>query len=350
MFTVYVLGAANVSVSGGSQLSGFTQGDGSHLVGRSITLDAPAWQPVEISDNDGFFADNDSGQTLSQSSSIDGTSYSAGRIVEAEYTFTVTDGGGNSYQIIGFNINEPGSSHPSYGTIEGLAFVGPPGGWPPVGTPLTVVNVSEGPPNAAGPAAVAYEDHVAPICFVTGTRIATPEGERPVESLRPGDMVETRDNGAQPLLWVGRTAVGGTARAEDPRYAPVEISPGALGPGQPHQRLVVSRQHRLLLSGWQVDLMFGLHEVLVPAGALLGQPGFSRGRPSGGWAYHHLLCPAHEILLAEGAPAESFLPGPEACAALSPEALASLERALGGRRVGTVSRPLLKAWEGRLAL
>jgi hypothetical protein len=203
-YTLYALGAGDVSISGGGSLSGYTQGDGSQLQGLTITLTAPNWEAVAISDDDNYFADTDGSQVLTTAQTIFGTGHAAGRVVEAEYTLTLQDAGGNTYTVIGFNINEAGSPYAAYGTVEGLAFVGPPGSWPPVGTPLTVIATNEGPPNTAGPAALAYDDYVAPICFVTGTRIATPGGARPVETLAPGDLVMTRDHGAQPLLWTGR--------------------------------------------------------------------------------------------------------------------------------------------------
>ena len=349
-YTLYTLGAGDISISGGGALSGYSQGDGTQLMGKTITLNAPNWQPIAVSDDDSWFADTDGSQVLTTAQNIFGTGYAAGRVVEAEYTLTVQDGGGNTFTVIGFNINEPGSPYQAYGTVEGLAFVGPPGSWPPVGTPLTVIATSEGPPNTAGPGAVAYDDYVAPICFVTGTRIATPGGARPVETLAAGDLVLTRDHGAQPLLWAGRTEVGGTLRAQRPEFAPVCIEPDALGPGLPARPLWLSRQHRVMLGGWRMDLHFGAPEVLVPAGALTDTPGIGFDEMPGRWSYHHLMCPAHEILSAEGVPCESFLPTDHALALLPPAMQLSLMAALpalarGCTGYGGPARPIVKRWE-----
>jgi hypothetical protein len=347
--TIYVLGASHVTVSASGSLSGFTQGDGSHLLGRTITLNAPAWQGIPVNDDDANFADNDGNQTLSGSAVLNGTTYASGRVVEAEYTITVRDPLGHTYQVIGFNINEPGSPYASYGTVEGLAFIGPPGSWPPVGTPLTVIGTAEGPANT-GAGAQPYGNYVAPICYVTGTRIDTPSGPRPVERLRPGDLVLTRDNGPQPLVWTGAMTVGTTPLAAVEAFRPVRIEAGALGPGLPAHSLTVSRQHRLLVSGWQVDLQFGHAEVLVAAGALRGQPGVCDAAPEGAWSYHHLLCREHELLRAEGAWAESFLPGPEALSALTPKARAGLEKVMAERGCcPAMALPALRGWEGRIA-
>jgi hypothetical protein len=348
VFTLYALGASNITVSGGGTLSGFTQGDGSHLVGRTLTLNTNAWQAVAVNDDDANFADNDGGQTLSGAQTVFGTAYAAGRVVEAEYTLTVTDPDGNTYQIIGFNINEAGSPHPSFGTIEGLAFIGPPGGWPPVGVPLNVAGAAEGPPGTG--ATTPFATYVAPLCFATGTRIATPDGPRPVQTIRPGDPVLTRDDGAQPVLWTGAIPVGGTPRAALPAFRPVRIRAHAFGSGRPARDLWLSRQHRLLVGGWQAELNFGADEALAPAAALADGRGIAEVRRDGTWSFHHLLLPRHAILSAEGLDAESLLPGDLAPATLAPAAARALARAVPDpRRYGPPARPLLRRWEAALA-
>jgi hypothetical protein len=45
------------------------------------------------------------------------------------------------------------------------------------------------------------------ICFMHGTRIATSNGLREVQDIRPGDAVVTRDNGLQRVRWVGHRTV-----------------------------------------------------------------------------------------------------------------------------------------------
>ena len=152
-------------------------------------------------------------------------------------------------------------------------------------------------------------------CYVAGTLIATPSGPRPVEALRRGDPVETRDRGPQPVRWVGRA----TRRAVG-ALAPVRIAAGALGAGLPLRDLLVSPQHRMLLRSTIAARITGTAEVLVPAGKLLGLPGISRVVDMDRVSYVHFLCDHHEIVLAEGAPSETLLPGPQALAALGPGA------------------------------
>ncbi len=139
-----------------------------------------------------------------------------------------------------------------------------------------------------------------PPCFTKGTRIATPDGARPVEELAPGDAVMTMDHGAQILRWTGRRDVPGTGR-----FAPVHFAPGVLG----NQRsLAVSPQHRMLIGGWRAQMYFGEDEVLVAAKHLIdGQR--VRFTPMPQVSYFHLLFDRHEVIFAEGCANESFYPG-----------------------------------------
>lgn len=343
--TIYVLSSSDISVSDGGELSGHWQGDGHQLQGLTITLNAADWQAVNLVDDDEFYDDSDLNQKLAEDTTIGGVTAPAGAQVQAEYVITVQDSQGNTYKMIAFNMHQPDSPDPNYGTIEGLSFVGPPGAWPPVGEPLTVIATAEG-PGYNGEPLQSYSGLVTPICFVTGTRIATPSGEIPVERLQPGDLVLTLDHGPQPLIWTGAARIGGTALALNPAFRPVQIAAGAIGPGLPARPLLVSRQHRLLVASGQADLHFGHPEVLVPAQALLGRPGIAPASPPGRWAYHHLLCARHEILLAEGLPVESLLPGAAALDALPH----GLRRTLPRLPPAVPARPLLRSWEAPLCL
>lgn len=296
-YSIYILPESLMTISGGEQLDGVTQGDGSHLVGESITLNDNAWQEVLISDTgDSDFEDNDGNQTLNGAQTIDGVSYADGTRVEAEYALTVTDGT-NTYTVIAFNVR---NSSPAFGTVEGLAFIGPPAGFPPIGVPLTVISNQEGPSNPA-------DGHASPPCFVAGTRIKTPGGEVPVEALCVGDLVTTRDEGPQPIRWIGRGAF--SARGS---CAPIRFEAGVLGNSRP---LRVSPQHRMLLTGWSAELHFGQAEVLVPAKAFIGSAGVSveHGERV---EYFHLLFDAHQIVISDGALSESFSPGAQALSGL----------------------------------
>lgn len=155
------------------------------------------------------------------------------------------------------------------------------------------------------------------VCFAAGTRIATARGQVPVERLRVGDLLLTRDHGPQPLRWIGRMTAGRAAQQRSSALRPVRNAAGALGGALPESDLLVSPQHRVLLRSPIVARVAGEAEVLVAAHRLVGVPGITAVAATASCTYYHLLLARHEILFANGAEAESFLPGAEALRVLT---------------------------------
>lgn len=145
-------------------------------------------------------------------------------------------------------------------------------------------------------------------CFTSGTLILADRGEIAVERLVPGDMILSRDNGWQPIRWIGRRMIAPEDLQVQPNFAPVLIGQGALGDGMPQRDMMVSPQHRLLMTGLRAQALFGEHEVLVVAAHLLGEPGISRARADG-ISYFQIMFDQHEIIRANGCWSESFQPG-----------------------------------------
>lgn len=302
-------------------------GDGGHLLGHTILIHADAkMQGLPIEDDDAGLQDDDSAnQTLAEARTYNGTSYAQGVGLEAEYHIDVSDGS-TTYRMIAISIE--GMSF----NVIGFVFEDPP---PPYGTTLTVVGNSDFP-------WITYAD-ATPACFVRGARIATPKGETAIERLRPGDLVETMDHGAQPVLLVLERREAFPPGAALRR--PVRIAPGALGRGTPRRALHLSPQHRVLIDGPS-------GQALAPARALCALPGV-RSERSLRADYLHLFLARHEILFAEGAAVESFRPGPVALRALPPLQRAALLHAAPGLRAGAdaamgpPARPLLRMREAR---
>lgn len=145
-------------------------------------------------------------------------------------------------------------------------------------------------------------------CFTPGTRIATPRGERAVEELRVGDRVITRDNGLQEIRWIGQRALTEAEVRKAPHLRPVMIRAGALGRGLPLHDMLVSPQHRMLLTSERAALYFEDREVLASARHLTGMDGVDLAAAQH-TTYVHFMFDQHEVVLSNGAWSESFQPG-----------------------------------------
>ena len=159
-----------------------------------------------------------------------------------------------------------------------------------------------------------------PLCLCAGTMIRCPEGERLIEDLQVGDLVETLDNGAQPIRWIGKRTLSVQEIAAQEKLAPVMIAAGALGAGLPRRDLAVSRQHRICVGSRIAERMFGAQEVLIPAIKLTDMPGIYKEKGVQPVTYYHLLFDAHQVIFAEGAATESLFTGAQALLSVSEEA------------------------------
>lgn len=162
------------------------------------------------------------------------------------------------------------------------------------------------------------------VCFAAGTRIATTSGLRKVEDISVGQKVQRRDGDFATVQWIGRRHIGAAELSAHEKLRPVRIVAGALGQGLPHRDLLVSRQHRMLVASKIVQRLFDTTEVLVPAIALTGLPGIFVDHEIRAVTYFHILCTDHEVLLAEGAPAESLFLGPQTLQSLTPDGRAEI--------------------------
>ncbi len=157
------------------------------------------------------------------------------------------------------------------------------------------------------------------VCFCEGTVIETDLGPTPVEALKPGDLVLTRDNGLQPLRWIGLKRFDSLDLARHPNLRPVHFAAGSLGRDLPYRDLMVSPQHRMLVTGWRAELNFGEPEVLVPAIGMVNGRDVTISEDAVSVAYYHLLFDRHEIVTANGVPSESLHSGDMAMTAVGAE-------------------------------
>ena len=138
-------------------------------------------------------------------------------------------------------------------------------------------------------------DHDAP-CYCRGTLILTPRGEVRIEDLAIGDMAVTVSGEAKPIKWIGRRSYGGQFITGNRAVLPIKVRAGALAPDIPVRDLWVSPRHALLLDG-----------VFVPAELLVNAQTILQAEAVEQVDYFHLEFEEHEVILAEGAPAESYV-------------------------------------------
>lgn len=192
--------------------------------------------------------------------------------------------------------------------------------WNDSGTNTVVIDqIVTGPTNAAG-------EFVDVPCFASGTFIETVQGPVAVENLKINDQVQTYNGTYQPVRWIGSCHIPPAQLAAQPNLKPILIRADALGPGYPQRDLVVSPQHRVLVSSTVAIRMFGHRDVLVAAKKLLPLNGIDiLADTTDGVVYWHVLFDSHQVIWSNGAPTESLFTGPQALKALSPAARSEIE-------------------------
>ncbi len=132
-------------------------------------------------------------------------------------------------------------------------------------------------------------------CFVSGTRILTEQGERAVEDLRPGDRVLTHLGKSSPVTWIGHRTIDLARHPKRTDVRPIRIQAGAFGSHRPHRDLFLSPDHSVFVD-----------DVLIPVRYLVNDATIRpvlRERVT----YWHIELAAHDVLMAEGLPCESYL-------------------------------------------
>lgn len=156
------------------------------------------------------------------------------------------------------------------------------------------------------------------ICFTPQTRIATPEGPKLIQSLRPGDRVLTKDDGPQEVLWTGSRRMSGARLYAMPHLRPIRLRAGAFGNDRPEPDLLVSPAHRMLVKGASAQALFGTSEVLVRAEDLLNDTSIAVDHALREVTYIHILLERHNIVFANGVETESFHPSNTALEMIDP--------------------------------
>ncbi len=238
--------------------------------------------------------------------------------VPSDITFNFNDSDGNVLEIAGLAKPTPTAFQGTitgYGPGDTLVLPNVPGDFDNItttasfdvttgelsiiiGEPVTIDIAIPGFSNTSGPVNIVPNGNGIEFvtCYVAGTRIATPRGDVPVESLQRGDTVLTAGGEPQPVVWVGRRRVDCSRHPEPPKVLPIRIRAGAFGPALPARDLLVSPQHAIYDEG-----------VLIPARYLVNGSSVAVEESAGWVEYFHVELPQHDVLLAEGLPTESYL-------------------------------------------
>jgi Hint domain len=143
-----------------------------------------------------------------------------------------------------------------------------------------------------------FDDHGGPACYLKGTHIRTPLGERKIEDLRSGDLVITLGGRAKPIEWIGgRRYERRPGQSWGAAVRPVRVGRDALGPDVPHADLFLSQEHCLSFDGGLIrvaDLLNGTSICRDPRSEFTEIE------------YLHIRLGAHDVIYAEGAAAETL--------------------------------------------
>ena len=247
-----------------------------------------------------------------------GTSYIGTGLLSGAETITITGA-----------INQPGSTVSVDANALGLVGVGLTGTYTgfslPQGAtePVYYFNVTGG--NLVTPVAIAVSNGSVPalnlassvnasaitapdsptiVCFATGTQILTSRGDVAVEDLQVGDRAVTASGALRPITWIGHREMAARSGSLSFNQQPVRVRAGAFGHDLPARDLFLSPGHPVLV-GADADNEGG---VLVPVMCLINGTTITR-EPVARVTYWHIELDAHDILLAEGLPAESYIDG-----------------------------------------
>ncbi len=132
-------------------------------------------------------------------------------------------------------------------------------------------------------------------CYAAGTNIRTEAGEVAVEDLKAGDIVAAHFARTAPVVWVGHRHVDCRRHPDPVKVWPVRVAAHAFGPRVPHRDLLLSPDHAVFTDG-----------MLIPVKHLINGTTIQQVKMDT-VTYYHIELAEHDVLLAEGLPAESYL-------------------------------------------
>ena len=327
--------------------------------GEPIVMNDPVLSTIVISDEDdddafhsGVYTHDETDQRLVKDAifghGANAQVVPAGTQMQNFVAATITSDEGDSYVVMYPRSYEHYGAGNEFGSRQSLLVFPVPNdeGIEPVFDPKASYTYTGLRTIAPGDDRQAWPTPAASACFAQDTLIQTASGPRRVQDLQPGALLQTMDHGYQPVLWIGHRRMLARDLDQRPDQRPIRIAAHALGPGQPARDLVVSPQHRMLVRSPIARRMIGEPEVLVEARHLVGLPGIIVLADCNDVTYWHVLLADHQVLMADGAWAESLLPGPVALRALGAQNARRIRELTAGRPLAP-ARPLLSGRHAR---
>jgi hypothetical protein len=222
----------------------------------------------------------------------------SGIVDPAGWTHNITHGGSNDGYAIQWIATSAAADVQAGGSLSGFSFISTDAPSAVFGnsvfyptTPVVTSFVYSGGPFSDG----GFEFQAAEAaCFLPGTRILTEAGEVAVEHLRVGDGIVTLGGGTRRLCWIGEGCVRATPGWRN-AATPIVVCKGALGDGVPNRDLHVTKGHSLFVD-----------DVLIPVEFLVNHRSILWNDRAREVTVYHLELDAHDVLFANGAPAESY--------------------------------------------
>lgn len=318
-------GTGNDTLTGGAGADTLTGGDGNDV----FSLSGNDTETDVITDfgvgNTGAVDDGDA----SNNDAIDLTGYYNAASLGAVNTAALAAGDRQFAHALGL-LRADAADGTIDGIIDGIDYTGEINATPGSGLSDDFsVRIEDGSGNPISPAALTSETTGGVTCFCKGTLIDTSDGPRPVEELRTGDRIRTADNGYQVLRFNLSRYVSQSDLEANAKLRPICIRKYALGGNLPKRDLYVSRQHRMLVASKIAHRMFQDFEVLTSAIHLIRMDGVAIDTAAKDVTYFHLVFDDHQVIYAEGAPSESFLPTPYSVQTLSTDNREEFESLFG---------------------
>ena len=250
-----------------------------------------------------------------------------------------------SGQVVGYESSTSGYPQGIVATAGSVVLVTFPGSYFTMPEAIDTAGDIVGSYDSVLGSTLVQHGFIATACYGAGTAILTATGERPVERLAVGDqVVALHARALRRIAWIGHRRLRPAAHANVADLHPIRIRRGAIADGVPHRDLLVSPDHAIHLGG-----------CLIPARCLLNGDSIAR-QPVEEVTYFHIELDRHDLLLAEGLAAESYLDtGNRAAFANGGPAVA--QHPDFARRIWTTQAclpqfrdgPLPRLWQRRLA-